>query len=211
MGRMMRKTFYLLLSLLLLAPILMMNSAKAEGYLIKRGDTLDVSVWQDPKLSRQVIVAPDGSIAIPLAGHVRAAGRTFGAVEADLKAALKDQFADDVDITVSLLAQKPPPPPEPQKPEEPPIDPSIYVVGEVAKPGQYYFKTRTNVLQAIALAGGLGPFAAEKRIKIRRKQNGEETLYEFDYDAFTSGEDMSGNIGLKSGDVIIVPEKGLFE
>jgi polysaccharide biosynthesis/export protein len=207
---MMRKYSILILSLFLLAPFLQIGAASAETYLVRRGDTLEVLVWQDPKLSRQVIVAPDGSIAIPLAGHVRAAGRSMEAIEADLKAKLKDQFSDDLDITVTLLAQKEKPV-EPMKPEEPPIDPSIYVVGEVAKPGQYYFKTRTNVLQAIALAGGLGPFAAESRIKIRRKQNGEEMLYDFDYDAFTSGEDMSGNIGLKSGDVIIVPEKGLFE
>lgn len=208
----MRKTIVFLLSLFLLVPVLLTGGARAEdgGYLIKRGDTLDVQVWQDQKLSRQVIVAPDGSIAIPLAGHVRAAGRTFQAVENDLKAKLKDQFADDVDITVSLLAQKPVPP-DAQPAPEPPVYPSVYVTGEVAKPGQYFFRTRTNVLQAIALAGGLGPFAAEKRIKIRRKHNGFETLYEFNYDAFTSGKDLSGNIGLKAGDVIIVPEKGLFE
>ena len=182
----------------------------ASEYYIRTGDTLDINVYQDPKLNRQVLVAPDGRISMPLAGHVKAAGRTLEAVEATLKDRLKDQFADGPDITVSLLGSKERPV-KAEPPPQPPIDPSVYVTGEVAKPGQYFFKTRTNVLQAIALAGGLGPFAAEKRIKIRRKVDGEEVLYEFDYDAFTSGEDLSGNMYLRSGDVVIVPERGIFE
>ena len=114
---------------------------------------------------------------------------------------------------MSLVSSKEKPvfPPPPPLPPEKPIDPSVYVTGEVAKPGQYFFKTRTNVLQAIALAGGLGPFAAERRIKIRRLEHGQETLYEFDYHAFEDGRDLSGNMFLRSGDVVIVPEKGLLE
>lgn len=186
------------------------NTTKASDYYIRTGDTLDINIYQDPKLNRQVLVAPDGRISLPLAGHVKAAGRTLEAVETTLKERLKSQFSDEIDVTVSLVGSKERPP-RLEAPAPPPIDPSVYVTGEVAKPGQYFFKTRTNVLQAIALAGGLGPFAAERRIKIRRIVNGEETLYGFDYDAFTSGEDLSGNMFLRSGDVIIVPEKGLFE
>jgi polysaccharide biosynthesis/export protein len=199
-----------ILSVLILGILALNEPVLSAPYKVRAGDTLEILVWQDPKLNRQLVVAPDGRIAFPLAGHLQAGGRTLEAIEGDLKNRLKKQFADDIDITVSLLGSKekpfiPPPPPEP------PIDPSVYVTGEVGRPGQYFFRTRTNVLQAIALAGGLGPFAAERRIKIRRKVNGEEVLYDFDYDAFTSGEDLSGNINLRSGDVIIVPEKGLFE
>ena len=183
------------------------SAALAGPYLLRAGDTLDVTVWQDQKLNRQIVVAPDGQVAFPLAGHFKAGGRTLEAVENELKNRLKKQYTDEIDVTVALVGQKERPPRE----TTPPIDPSVYVTGEVAKPGQYFFKTRTNVLQAIALSGGLGPFAAERRIKIRRKVNGQETLYEFDYRAFTRGEDLSGNISLRSGDVIIVPEKGLFE
>ena len=197
-------------SLAVLAMLGMGGFAMAGPYLVRPGDVLEVLVFQDQKLNKQIVVAPDGRISFPLAGHLKAGGRTLEAIEGDLKDRLKKQFADDVDITVSLLGSKELPP-KPQLAPEPPLDPSVYVTGEVAKPGQYFFKTRTNVLQAIALAGGLGPFAAERRIKIRRKENGQETLYEFDYDAFISGDDLSGNMYLRSGDVVVVPEKGLFE
>ncbi len=191
--------------------VLWSNASFAGDYLVRAGDTLDVLVWQDSKLNRQVLVAPDGRITIPLAGHVAAAGRTLASVEAALKERLKSQFKDELDISVALVSSKERPVKPPGPPPLPPIDPSVYVTGEVGKPGQYFFKTRTDVLQAIALAGGLGPFAAERRIKIRRKVEGEEVLYEFDYDAFISGADLSGNMPLRSGDVIVVPEKGLFE
>lgn len=198
------------LAMMALAGMTSISHALAAPYLVRPGDVLDVMVFQDQKLNRQIAVAPDGRISFPLAGHFKAGGRTLEAIEGELKSRLQKQYTDEIDITVSLLSSKEkpfvPPPPEP-----PPLDPSIYVTGEVAKPGQYFFKTRTNVLQAIALAGGLGPFAAERRIKIRRLEHGQETLYEFNYDAFSAGKDLSGNMFLHSGDVIIVPERGLFE
>ncbi len=141
--------------------------------------------------------------------RLKAGGTTVDAVEAALKARLAEQYTSDIDVSVALMAIKEKPK-EPKEPKEK-VYPSIYVTGEVAKPGKYEMREATNVLQAIAMSGGLGPFAAEKRIKIRRKTGEGETLYDFDYDAFTSGHDMSGNIKLKPGDVVIVPERGLFE
>lgn len=184
--------------------------AQAQTYLIKPGDKLDVTVWQEPKLNRVVVVAPDGRISFPLAGRVKAGGTTIDVVEAALKNRLAKQYTTDIDVTVAIaeIKEKPPRPPEKEKEV---ILPGIFVTGEVAKPGRYEYRHSLNVLQALALAGGLGPFAAEKRIKIRRKQSGAENLYEFDYEAFTEGYDLSGNMLLQNGDVVIVPERGLFE
>jgi polysaccharide biosynthesis/export protein len=186
------------------------TAAMAADYRLRAGDKLEVTVWQDEKLNRTVYVAPDGRIAFPLVGRVQAGGRTVDAVEAEIKSKLQKQYTDEIDVTVAVSELKSDRKLRDEDAEKP-LDPSIYVTGEVARPGQYFFKTRTNVLQAIALAGGLGPFAAEHRIKIRRKVNGRETLYEFDYGAFVEGEDLSGNMFLRSGDVIVVPEKGIFE
>ena len=194
----------------LFAVIWVSGIARADSYILKPGDRLEVTVWQEPKLNRVVVVAPDGRISFPLAGRIKAGGTTLDAVEASLKSRLVKQYTSDIDVTVAIaeIKEKPPRPPEPPKEK---ILPGIFVTGEVAKPGRYEYRSSINVLQALALAGGLAPFAAEKRIKIRRKESGTENLYEFDYEAFTEGYDLSGNMLLQNGDVVIVPERGLFE
>ncbi len=194
----------------LLAVIAGSSLAEAQSYRLKPGDRLEITVFQEPKLNRVVVVAPDGRIAFPLAGHLKAGGNTVEVVESVLKQRLAKSYTTDIDVTVAIVDVKEVPP----KPEKPPAEkilPGIFVTGEVAKPGRYEYRHSLNVLQAIALAGGLGPFAADSRIKIRRKEGGAETLYEFDYASFESGEDLSGNMALRNGDVVIVPERGLFE
>ena len=180
------------------------------AYLLKAGDQLDVTVWQDPKLNRRLMVAPDGGLAFPLVGHFMAGGTTVEAVEQHLRTALQKQYKDQLDVSVAI-AQVKEPPPVPPLPPLPPIDPSFFVTGEVRHPGKFFFRTRTNVLQAISMAEGLGIFAAPRRIQIHRKENGREYILDFDYDAFTAGKDSSNNIWLRSGDVIVVPEKRIFE
>jgi polysaccharide export outer membrane protein len=66
-------------------------------------------------------------------------------------------------------------------------------------------------MQAIALAGGLGPYAAKRRVQVRRRVGEDETIYVFDYRAYEAGHDLEGNIALHAGDVVMVPERGLFE
>lgn len=196
--------------ILLLAILAGTSLAQAQSYRIKPGDRLEVTVWQEPKLNRIIVVAPDGRIAFPLVGHLKAGGNTVEVVESVLKQRLAKSYTADIDVTVAI-AEVRVIPPKPEKPPAEKILPGIFVTGEVAKPGRYEYRHSLNVLQAIALAGGLGPFAADSRIKIRRKESGAETLYEFDYASFESGEDLSGNMALRNGDVVIVPERGLFE
>lgn len=196
---------HILIVLILLAGFT--GAASAQDYKIRPGDRLEINVWQDPKLNRVVIVAPDGRISFPLAGQIRAGGRTVDNVEAELKKRLSSQYSEDVDISVAYADR----PPDPPKEKEEKILPGVFVLGEVSKPGKVEYRSSMNVLQALASAGGLSPFAAEKRIKIRRKIDGEETLIDFNYKDFVSGKDLSGNVLLRNGDVIIVPERGLFE
>jgi polysaccharide biosynthesis/export protein len=91
------------------------------------------------------------------------------------------------------------------------LKPRIFVTGEVLRPGPFVLRTRTNVLQAIALSGGFGLFAAKQRVQIRRQIDGREVMFLFDYSAFQSGRNVENNIDLVPGDVVIVPERGLFE
>ena len=172
-------------------------------YALQPGDTLQLSVWQEPRLDRQIVVAPDGTIALPLAGRIQAGGRTAAQVEQAIRANLAPQYTDELDVTVQVLAR-----PELEEPE---IPPTVYVMGEVANPGQFPVQKPTTVLQAIALSGGLSPFAAERRIQVHRKLGRQEQIHVFDFRAFQDGLNPAGNIVLVPGDVVVVPERGLFE
>lgn len=188
------------LLLALVLAVCLLQAAAAQTYRIQPGDTLSVSVVQDPKLDRNVVVAPDGTIAFPLAGHVKVSGLTVAGVEAALKSRLQSNYRDELNVSVSLVGLAP----------ESAL--AIYVTGEVNKPGAYPLnELGTNAVQAIALSGGLGPFAAKRRILIYRRINGQEIQLTFNYQDYESGRDLSGNIALRSGDVVLVPEKRLFE
>jgi polysaccharide biosynthesis/export protein len=173
---------------------------------LKSGDNLSISVLQDPKLDRQVVVDPSGQISFPLAGHIRARGLTPQAVENEIKNRLKSNYKDEnLDVTVAFLSTS-----KPDIPEED-LKPRFFITGEVIRPGSYTVRQRTTLMQAISLAGGLGPYAAKRRLQVRRQVGGDETIFVFDYRAYEAGVDLEGNITLRAGDVIVVPERGLFE
>jgi polysaccharide biosynthesis/export protein len=173
---------------------------------LKSGDNLSISVLQDPKLDRNVVVDPSGEIAFPLAGHIRARGLTPQALENILKAKLKSNYKDDnLDVTVAVANS-------PKDIPEDDLKPKIFITGEVSRPGSYVVRQPTTLMQAIALAGGIGPFAAKQRIQVRRRgPGGDETIFMFNYKAYEAGADLEGNIKLHAGDVIMVPERGLFD
>ena len=81
----------------------------------------------------------------------------------------------------------------------------VYIVGKVYNAGRFELNTNIDVLQALAMAGGLNPFAKKSKIKILRKQEGRTLLFEFDYDRVSEGEKLEQNITLQRGDVIVVP------
>jgi len=173
---------------------------------LKSGDNLSISVLQDPKLDSNVVVDPSGEIAFPLAGHIRARGLTPQALENILKAKLKGNYKDDnLDVTIAVANS-------PKDIPEDDLKPKIFITGEVVRPGSYVVRQPTTLMQAIALAGGIGPFAAKQRIQVRRRgAGGDETIFMFNYKAYEAGADLEGNIRLRAGDVIMIPERGLFD
>lgn len=178
----------------------------ASAQTLKSGDNLSISVLQDSKLDRNVVVDPSGEIAFPLAGHIRARGLTPQALENILKAKLKGNYKDEnLDVTVAVANS-------PKDIPEEDLKPKVFVTGEVSRPGSYVVRQPTTLMQAIALAGGVGPFAAKQRIQVRRRgPGGDETIFMFNYKAYEAGADLEGNIRLRAGDVIMVPERGLFD
>jgi polysaccharide export outer membrane protein len=190
---------------ILIALLFIMGLATAAAAQpLRSGDTISISVWQEPKLDRNVVIPPGGVIAFPLAGPVRASGLTPEALAEALRKKLQNNYTEKLDVTVAFVSRE-------EKEEDEALAPRVYVTGEVTRPGPYIVKLRTNVMQAIALAGGLSPFAAKQRIQVRRKIKGLDELYVFNYVAYESGQDPGGNIDLKSGDIVIVPERGLIE
>ncbi len=149
------------------------------------------------------MIDPSGQIAMPLAGRIRAGGITPQALENIIKQRLKNNYKDEsLDVTVALTNSSVP---------EEDLKPKVFITGEILRPGSYVVRQKTTLMQAIALAGGLGPYAAKRRIQVRRQSGLGENILVFDYRAYEAGEDLEGNITLHAGDVIMVPERGLFE
>jgi polysaccharide export outer membrane protein len=173
---------------------------QTNSYALQPGDSVEVSVWQDERLNRTIVIAPDGMISFPLVGHIRAAGMTVQALESVLSKQLMKKYKTDPQVTVTLSEVN----------EGKSTGSEVFITGEVNKPGPVSITTGTSVMQAIAMSGGLGRFASKSRIQIHRKVAGSEQVLLFNYSDFESGKNLQGNIILKPGDVIVVPERGLF-
>jgi polysaccharide export outer membrane protein len=163
--------------------------AEADKYLINPGDILDISVWNEETLKREVRVLPDGSIGFPLAGTVLAAGRTVEDLRKELTKKLTEYIAEPV-VNVAVKAAE---------------GYVVYVTGQVKTPGKFLMNEPMTVMQVLGLAGGFSQFAAKDDIVIIRKNSkGSESL-KFEYSDLEEGKELQNNHLLKSGDVIVVP------
>jgi len=160
------------------------------SYLLGPEDVLKVAVWKDEHLTQEMVVRPDGMITFPLAGEVMAAGRTAEDVRLEITKRLM-KYLPTPNVTVTVLKVQ---------------SYRIYVLGRVNKPGEYQAGHHTDVLQALSMAGGLTPYAAENDIKIIRRQSGtDEMVFPFRYGDARKGKDLEQNIVLQRGDVVMVP------
>jgi len=164
-------------------------SSNNEHYKIQPGDILDISVWNEEGLSRTVLVRPDGGMSFPLAGEVHAAGESVENLSSAITERLTKYIPDPV-VTVSMQQLS---------------GNKIYVVGKVARPGEYVANSYVDVVQAIAMAGGMTPFAAVNKIKIVRRKGEELEAYSFRFSDIEDGENLEQNIVLRSGDIVVVP------
>jgi polysaccharide biosynthesis/export protein len=160
-----------------------------ELYRVNAGDTLRVSVWQEPELQGEVIVGPDGFFSFPLVGSVRASNRTLPEIEEAMRAGLQ-QYIQDVVLTVSVANLN---------------GYKVYVIGQVQNPGEFVLNRPIDVMSALAMARGLTEFADARGIRILRRSNGSQRALSFDYRQVLRGADLAGNIMLQAGDVIVVP------
>jgi polysaccharide export outer membrane protein len=161
-------------------------------YTIGSGDVLGVSVWREAELTVDVEVRPDGKISVPLLDDVQAAGLTPLALKQVITERLSEYVANpQVTVLVKQSNSK-----------------MIYLMGEVARQQPVKYMADMRVTDALSVAGGFGPFASKRNIKvIRRLQDGKAQEFRFDYDAYIDGRNVAQNILLVPGDQIFVPEQ----
>lgn len=195
----------LIAALLLALPAPAVRAQTQDSYLLRPGDVVRVEVVEDPGINRSTIVLPDGRISVPLAGTVRAGGRTIEQIQAEITERLAPNFAAAPTVFVALerLAER-------AAAGQRTIN--VYVMGEANRPGKIAVERGTTLLQIFAEMGGFSRFAATGRIQLRRPDGkGGETVYPIDYKAIERGASNAGLTVLREGDVIIVPQRRLFE
>ena len=170
-------------------PVVVASAGLGSAYVVGPGDVLDISVWKDEALTRTVIVLPDGKISFPLIGEVSAGGKTVAQLKQEIEKKLT-RFVPDMVLSVEVKQCN---------------SMLVYVIGRVNSPGRFVLNSNLNVLQVLAMAGGLNPFASKDKIKIFRNEAGKTAIFPFRYSEVADGNHMEENIWLKQGDLILVP------
>lgn len=158
-------------------------------YRIGSGDVLQLFVWKEPDLSRDITVRLDGKVTIPLLGDVEAAGQTPSDLSRDLSERL-GRFLNAPQVTVGVVQT---------------LSARYHVLGQVLKAGDFPLTRPTTVLQGLAAAGGFKDFAKTDSIIIIRLEGDQQISIPVNYKKLEGGRDMEQNVPLRPGDTILVP------
>lgn len=158
-------------------------------YIIGAEDVLFIHIWKEEALSKSVPVRIDGKISLPLVDEIQAAGLTPLQLRDTLAQRFKE-FVDSPNVSVMVMEAN---------------SHKAFITGQIKNPGVYRLRTETSILQIISLAGGFTEWANQNEIIIIRKEKGQEKRISVNYKKIISGEDLSLNILLKSGDTVIIP------
>jgi polysaccharide export outer membrane protein len=150
---------------------------------------LRIAVWKEAELSAEVFVRLDGMITVPLAGDVKAAGRTTDQIATEVRTRLR-AFLEVPQVTVTVAQA---------------VSARFYVIGEVTVSGAFPLTQRVTILQALALAGGFREFAKRERIVVIRERRGERKAIFFNFRDLEAGTNLEQNIAVEAGDTLIVP------
>ena len=165
------------------------------GFLLGPEDELEITVWKNQDLTRETKIRPDGHISLPVIGDVKAAGLTADELAKQIAERLQRYLPSTPSVSVAVKELN---------------SYSIYVVGEVQKPGKYPLKSYVTVLQAISTAGGFTDYAKRNSLMVVRvSKNGDGKRHEVHiplrYDDLVAGSGEASNIVLHSGDTLVVP------
>ena len=162
------------------------------SYLIGAGDTLNIIVWRNPELSMAVPVRPDGKVAAPLVEELVAQGKTSTQLARDVEAQLGKYVRDPV-VTVLVTGFVGP------------YSEQIRIVGSATRPSALPYKQNMTVLDAMIAVGGITEYASGNRAVLIRTADASKQ-YTLRLKDLLRGGDVSANVDLRPGDVIIIPE-----
>jgi polysaccharide export outer membrane protein len=162
-------------------------------YIIGPLDSLSVFVWRNPELSTGAVVRPDGRVTLPLVEDLEAAGRTPVQLARDIEAALGEYILDPI-VTVSVGGFVGP------------FSEQIRIVGEASRPMAIPYRADMTMLDVMIQVGGLTDFADGNETTLVRAVDGEQQQYRVRLDDLLQDGDISANVAVLPGDVIIVPE-----
>ena len=165
------------------------TATEAGGYGVNPGDLLEISVWKEVDLQKQVMVRPDGYFSFPLTGDIRAEGRTVEDVRREVASRVA-RFVPDPVVSVAIME---------------PRGSKVYVIGQVNRPGEFPINRFVDIVQALSMAGGTTPFAQLDNIKILRREGNTQLAIPFAYSDIAAGRRLQQNIVLKPGDTVLVP------
>lgn len=165
----------------------------APQYIIGPQDELNVFVWQNPDLSVTVPVRPDGRISTPLVDDMMAATKTSQQLARDIEKSLSKYVKDPL-VTVTVQSFNGP------------YNQQIRIVGQAAEPKAIPYRNDMTVLDAIIAVGGMTEFAAGNRAVIVRTESGEQQSYNVRLDDLIVDGDVTANVPLLPGDIIIIPQ-----
>ena len=169
------------------------NAEHTTRYKIAPGDTLEVFVWRNPEVSTSVTVRPDGLMTAPLLEEIPAAGKTPQELSRDVEKHLSTYLRDPL---VTIIASG----------FQGTYKEKIRVVGEAAEPKSILYRDSMTLLDLIIEVGGITEFAAGNNTVIVRTENGQQTEYRVRVDDLIRDGDISANVDMKPGDIVIIPE-----
>jgi polysaccharide export outer membrane protein len=143
-------------------------------YRVGAEDVLEISVWREDALKKEVLVRPDGGVSYPLIGEVQVAGKTVFEIRDEVAKRL-EKFIPEPAVSVAILkvgSQR------------------VYVIGKVNKPGDFPVGRYVDVLQALSMAGGLTPFADANDIRVMRRDGDRQVVLPFEYGRVVRGQKL---------------------
>ena len=169
-------------------------SLPSAEYRIGPGDNLNIFVWRNPELTVTVPVRPDGRVSIPLVEDVVAIGKTPTALAREYEKRLAKYIKEPlVTVIVDGFVG--------------PIPDQVRIIGEAAQPGALPYRAHMTVLDAMIAVGGLARYTADNESVLIRTANGEQTTYSVHLSSLIRDGDVSSNVALQPGDILIIPQR----